>query len=342
MRRLRTCLRTLRIDRTARAALLAWLFGLIGCYRWSQVPAGVSQTLFELPVDGLLQRYTALLPTQALPANQKRRPAVLVLHSGFSGDETTSADLARELALRGFVVVLPAYRGQVRRVDGQRSEGTIEFCRGEVNDAEAALLWLRQHEGVDSARIGALGMSHGGCIALRLAQRTPTLRALVTMSAPVAAAPLIEHLQSTPFQMFFYNGILASQLRGYVQTQPAQQALALAERSPVQVPMTLHMPMLVLHGTEDQMVPIEQACWLRQSLQRSGRAIYDSQIDMWGKFTKLKNNPCGTENYDKNINSKLPTVQFVFLDKEDHIYSSRVKRAAQRLAIEFLQTELQP
>jgi hypothetical protein len=326
---------------------LLWLIvllGQLGCYRYAQVPAGVSQQLVDLPVGGLLQRYTALTPTPSptQPPSQGRRPAVLVLHSGFSGDESTSAELARELAVAGFAVVLPAYRGQLRRADGKRSEGQVEFCRGEVDDAEAALAWLRRQDGIDPARIAALGMSHGGCIALRLAQRAPDLRALVTMSAPVAAQPLIEHLESTPFQMFFFNGILAGQLRGYVRAQPEQQALALAERSPVQATMSLRMPMLALHGTEDQMVPVEHACWLRQALRAGGRALRDAQIDSAGRVGALKNNPCAEAPQAKDPSTDSPPVEFVFLDREDHLYTRPVKRAAGRLAIEFLRRELRP
>ena len=40
-------------------------------------------------------------------------------------------------------------------------------------------------------------------------------RAVVTMSAPVAIGDLDpEHLEAMRFQTFFYNGILASQLKG--------------------------------------------------------------------------------------------------------------------------------
>lgn len=328
--------------RFVRQGLWLGLCLLLGCYRWTHVPQGVSQELLDLQVDGLLQRYTCLMPGASIGSQTRRHPAVLVLHSGFSGDEATSADLARTLAQRGFVVVLPAYRGEIRRADGKRSEGKVEFCRGEVNDAYAGLDWLRRHPGVDSARIGVLGMSHGGCIALRLAQRAPELRALVTMSAPVAAQPLIEHLESTPFQMFFYNGILAGQLRGYVQTQPAQQAMAFAERSPVQAAMQLHMPMLVLHGTEDQMVPVEQACWLRQSLRASGRVVLDYQIDAAGRLNTLKMNPCAAETVGIEKESAASPAQFVLLEKEDHIYSRAAQKAAHRLALEFLQRELRP
>lgn len=309
----------------------------LGCYRWASAPEGVTLRLVDLPVDGLLQRYTALLPAAPSPGG---RPAVIVLHSGFAGDEQASADVARDLARRGMAVVLPAYRGQQRKADGKRSDGSIEFCRGEVNDAQAAFDWLAQQDGVDRQRIGALGMSHGGCIALRLGQRDVGLRALVTLSAPVAAKPLIEHLESNRFQMFFYNGILANQLRGYTKSPAAEQQAALVERSPLQSAASLRMPMLVMHGTEDQMVPVDHACRLRAALREQGRPVRDFRIDRSGQLTSASRIPCSQPVQEAPIDSQAAIVQVVFLDRQDHLYASAVKKAAHRLAVEFLSREL--
>ncbi|HNN97587.1 MAG TPA: dienelactone hydrolase family protein, partial [Pseudomonadota bacterium] len=198
-----------------RSGGLVFLFAYLlmnstGCYRWAQVPDGLQQKPINLKVGELVQRYTEIAPKPivATPLVAKK-PGVLLLHSGFSGDEIVTADLGRALAGHGVVVLMPAYRGQLRRLDDQRSDGKIEFCKGEVQDAEAGLNWLRQQPEVDPARIAVMGLSHGGCIGLHLAGRAPWLRALVTMSAPVAIGPLIEHLEATRFQTFFYNGILA-------------------------------------------------------------------------------------------------------------------------------------
>jgi dienelactone hydrolase len=323
---------------------LLWLVLLLwesGCYRWNVVPTGVQQQLVDLPVDGMTQRYTTLRPlANNVPTVEVKSPAVIVLHSGFSGDEATSADLARNFAKRGIVAILPSYRGEVRKADGKRSDGKVEFCKGEVADAEAALTWLRQQPNIDAGRIGVLGLSHGGCIALRLASRVMDLRALATMSAPVAAGPFVQHLEDKPYQTFFFNGILASQIKSYVQATPAQQPQAYEERSPIREAGKLSVPMLVIHGTDDQIVPMEQACMLLQSLRENNRVVREYRMDRDGKVSLAVNSACGDIRVQPSPFESRVRTDFIFMEGQGHIYSSRAKASAEGKAVEFLVQEL--
>lgn len=314
-----------------------------GCYRWAQVPDGLQQKPINLKVGELVQRYTEIAPKPivATPLVAKK-PGVLLLHSGFSGDEIVTADLGRALAGHGVVVLMPAYRGQLRRLDDQRSDGKIEFCKGEVQDAEAGLNWLRQQPEVDPARIAVMGLSHGGCIGLHLAGRAPWLRALVTMSAPVAIGPLIEHLEATRFQTFFYNGILASQLKGYVHARPETQTQAYADRSPLPLVPTLSVPMLVFHGTADRLVPVRQACWLWSALRRGGRPGQERLLDRAGHLQPLTQPVCATEAPTAASPAQGPAADFIFMQDQDHIYSNTARAAAHHAAIDYLLKQLAP
>lgn len=311
------------------------------CFRWNVVPAGVRQQPVDLPVEGMTQRYTALQPGAAtVPTAVAKSPAVIVLHSGFSGDEETSAELGRELARRGITVILPAYRGEVRKLDGKRSDGKVEFCKGEVADAEAALGWLRQQPGVDATRVGVLGLSHGGCIALRLASRAMELRAVATMSAPVAAGPFVQHLEDKPYQTFFFNGILASRIKGYVQAAPEQQPQAYEERSPLREAGKLSMPMLVIHGLDDQIVPVQQACLLLQSLRENNRAVRELRMDRSGTIRAATSSACPDLRVPPSPYESQVRTEFLFMEGQGHIYSRRTKAAAEARAVEFLVQEL--
>lgn len=343
-------------------ALLALvLVTTAGCYNWNRVPDGAEQRTLDLPVDGLTQRYTVLSPKPSATAPALKHPALVLLHSGFTGDEKVSAELARRFVQRGLVVILPAYRGEKRRVDGKRSEGKIEFCRGEVNDAQAALQWLRAQPTVDAQRLAALGSSHGGCIALELGQREPALRALVTFSAPVAAESLINHLQGHPEQTFFYNGILAAQLKSYMKASPAapaaptaspavptaptaatEQAAKYEERSPLSGIERISTPMLVFHGTEDHIVPLEQACWLYQVLATSGRHIEERWIDTKGTLHAPAKSAC-PQAAAVHPATPLPTrTEFIFLEEQGHFYASEPRHTATETAVNFLMDELKP
>ncbi len=65
-----------------------------------------------------------------------------------------------------------------------RSQGTYNNGVGEVQDAIAAIGFLRQHPHIDSSRVILIGYSFGGSIALAAAFHTSPA-ALVTLSAPI-------------------------------------------------------------------------------------------------------------------------------------------------------------
>lgn len=280
---------------------------------------------------------------QALVTEAKRgRPAVIVLHPGFLGDDDGSRNIARALQRRGIVVAMPAYRGQKRGLDGERSDGRIEFCSGEVDDAQRTLEWLRGRKDVDPFRIGLFGMSHGGCIALRLAVRDPRLRAVATFSAPVAAEPMLQNLEAHPCGFFLYNGILAQQLERYIHGPPHSEPGSYAVRSPLFLSQKLTMPLFIVHGAADQMVRTTQACWLARALQHSGRNVVEQWLSKDG--TRLSNanpNRCGLAPLQPQEGPPPPRTELWLVEGQDHIFfSKKARQAAQERAVAFLLEEL--
>jgi uncharacterized protein len=92
-----------------------------------------------------------------------RRPAVLLLH-GFPGWER-NFDLAHVYRRAGFHALVVHYRG------AWGSGGAFTF-QHVLEDAATALGWLRQHPDVDGNKIGLVGHSMGGWIALATAAQT--------------------------------------------------------------------------------------------------------------------------------------------------------------------------
>lgn len=99
-------------------------------------------------------------------------PAVLMLH-GFPGVQMND-DIAAELCRRGMTVFTPHFRGC------WGSPGRFSL-HGLLEDARTALRLLSSYRQVDAGRIGVLGYSVGGWVALRLASRTP-VAALAVMA----------------------------------------------------------------------------------------------------------------------------------------------------------------
>ncbi|MCS7064888.1 MAG: alpha/beta fold hydrolase [Fimbriimonadales bacterium] len=119
-----------------------------------------------------------------LPDGRRRVPAVLMLH-GFTGHKVETHRLfvhtARRLAAAGFVALRFDFLGS------GDSEGEFEqmTIRGEVEDALNALAFLREQRRVDTARIGMLGFSLGGCVAALSLPRAGEIKALA-LWAPVS------------------------------------------------------------------------------------------------------------------------------------------------------------
>lgn len=122
-----------------------------------------------------------------------RRPAVVLVH-GSDGPVARYRSVARELAGAGFHVFLPHYfdRTGDRRVSGPAIARGLPVWTAAVPDAVSH---AAAQVDVDPERIGVLGLSLGGGIALAAASRDSRIRALVTVAGFVPthmdpAAPL--------------------------------------------------------------------------------------------------------------------------------------------------------
>lgn len=106
----------------------------------------------------------------------------------------SSLDTCQKGAANGWVVALPAFRGQGVEVPGftvvpnEAVNGTIEMCLGEVIDAlrllDIVAVWNENEVKVDSKRILMWGHSHGGCITERAYEQGAAVAAAVAFAAP--------------------------------------------------------------------------------------------------------------------------------------------------------------
>lgn len=102
------------------------------------------------------------------------RPSV-VLFNGFPAGPNIPR-IAMDLQAAGYTVLLPQYRGT------GASGGTISL-RNSREDGAAAVAWLKQAAGssVDATRIGVIGVSYGGWVALQTAAADHSVRCTVAL-----------------------------------------------------------------------------------------------------------------------------------------------------------------
>ncbi|HLK38025.1 MAG TPA: prolyl oligopeptidase family serine peptidase [Polyangiaceae bacterium] len=244
-------------------------FGVLVCAGCAGAPAGV-------PLDfrvGDLQEYATVFA--APEVSGRKSPAVLVLHGGFDGDDDDTERIGRLLERSGVLAVAPTYRGEKRRLDDQTSDGRVEVCSGEVDDVQSLLRVVRARPDVDPDRLGLIGLSHGGCIALRAAERDPALRAVVSIAGPSELGYTERYLHARPFGWWGLASLIHARVKGAVGADAIEDPAAYRARSPLYGLDTLRQPLVLVQGTDDPIVPLAETCATREGLYERGRPVVD-------------------------------------------------------------------
>ncbi len=213
--------------------------------------AGYNVSEPSLVSDGLKVKNLLYQPSTLEPG--RKYPGVVINHGGIEGVEFETRGLARELAVNGFVAVLPQFRGEVG------SEGHFEFSGGEVDDSLAALGYLKGLDYVDAGRIGMVGYSLGGLVTLNALERDPGVKAAVLMGAISNPAA-------------FYKEKLKKKLPE-PNARFERHKREMQERSPLGGLEKVNASILILHGARDTRVSPEQSKKLYEMLKASGKDV---------------------------------------------------------------------
>ena len=170
----------------------------------------------------------------------RRFPAVLFLH-GFPGAEK-SVDVQRELMARGVASVAPHFLGS------WGSGGTYRFTTL-VPQARAALRAMRKLPFVDPRRVAVFGFSMGGWAALNLAAADGTLKAAVAV-APAGGPEMIG-----PGTRDFLARLCAPLNAPKPAALLADFRRAVTAGDPAKAVRRLRMPLLLVHGDADEIIP---------------------------------------------------------------------------------------
>lgn len=200
------------------------------------------------------------------------RPAIVIVHGGgWSGGDKGGAlqkSLATELVKGGFVCLSVNYR----LVNGAKNRYPAA-----VEDVQLAVRWARANAmrlGIDPARIGAIGDSAGGHLAALLgtsdtrpmknteyARYSSRVACVVDMYAPTDGRP--DALKNL-------NPIAVSIISAFLGKQPGQDDALYRDASPVCHVDKTSAPFLILHGTADPLVPLDQSQRLYDALKAAG------------------------------------------------------------------------
>ena len=165
-----------------------------------------------------------------IPAEKPDAPTVLYLHGNFRNISYNLENALRYRAL-GSNLLLVDYRGYGKSTGGKPSEAKV------YEDAEAAWQYLVKQRGVKPQQLFIYGHSLGGAVAIDLALRHPEAAGLITESTFTSMQAMGELKYD-----FLPAGLLLNQR--FESLQKITQ---------------LKVPLLLIHGTWDQKVPVGMA-----------------------------------------------------------------------------------
>ena len=214
-------------------------------HRWDELPDLPDAEMVRVPGHGVtLGGY--LFKSQA---GQPPYPALVLLH-GFASHAHAMVGLARAASANGYVALALSLRGWLGS-DGESDQGLRQPL-----DVLAAVDWLAKRPLVDRERIGLVGASMGGQVALLAAAHKPPIRAIASYYAP---ADLAGWYKANPF------------VRDYLDDLCGPEGLPV--RSPMLRAAQIDAPVLLVHGDKDENVPVSQSVAMAQALKDHGKEV---------------------------------------------------------------------
>jgi putative redox protein len=178
------------------------------------------------------------------------RGAVLLCHGMESNKESEKlVHVGRSLAQRN----IPSLRFDFSFVG--ESSGTFEDITysGEVEDLSAAFSYLT---GRYPGKIGILGSSMGGTVALLFAAQQTAIAAIATVAAPI-------HPENFPTRLLTPAEVGQWRKQGFIFYHGQRLNVTLLDDlEKINVPAAakeISCPVLILHGDGDEMVPVDEA-----------------------------------------------------------------------------------
>ena len=214
--------------------------------------------------DGLnIHAYLTLPPFR----EAKNLPLVVLPHGGPESHDDSSFDWqAQAFASRGYAVLQPNFRGSDGYGQAFINAGHGEWGRKMQTDLSDGVRYLAAQGLIDPKRVAIFGASYGGYAALAGATiDTGVYNCAVSVAGPSDLKAMVEWEDlKTGYQksttVLYWREFMGDPSR-WGEISPAKQA---AKAS---------CPVLLIHGTDDTVVPIDQSYEMQNALKAAGKDV---------------------------------------------------------------------
>ncbi|MHA6720576.1 alpha/beta hydrolase family protein [Sphingomonas sp. RS6] len=198
-----------------------------------------------------------------LPAKDATNlPLIVMPHGGPAARDSEEWDWwAQFLADRGYAVVQPNYRGSTGYGTEFTAKGEGQWGLAMQDDLNDAVTELAAQKLIDPKRVCIVGASYGGYAALRAAQRDGTIYRCAVSYAGVSD---LERMKR--YNRRFLGGEVR---KDWLKAQaPDFKAI-----SPIYHAEDFSIPVLLLHGRKDRVVPFAQSKEMVERLKAAGKTV---------------------------------------------------------------------
>lgn len=193
-------------------------------------------------------------------------PMVVLPHGGPHGprDHWSWDRWAQFLAGEGFSVLQINFRGSGGYGQAFMSAGYLKWGDAMQDDLSDALRWVIAEGHADAGRVCIFGSSYGGYAALMSAARDPSLYRCA-----------ISYVGVSDLNLMFNRGDIRQSIYGtsYLKRVLGEDARQRALASPVNHAEHIQAAVMLIHGGEDQRVPIDHANRMRKALEKAGKPV---------------------------------------------------------------------